>query len=180
MINFCPRCGSKAEYIVPEGDHNPRAVCTQCNHIEYENPRLIVGTLPVWQGKVLLCKRGIEPQHGMWTLPGGFMENAESTLEGALRETEEESHAPVSNLRLLSFLSLPFCNQVHAFYLADLDEPRWQTTPESTEIALFDEADVPWSQIAFRSVEWSLQHYFSCRKTGQFTLLDKTVTKPNW
>ena len=111
-IHHCNLCGAPVEHRVPEGDTHPRAVCIACSHIQYENPRNIVGTLPVWQDKVLLCRRAIEPRHGLWTLPAGFMELDETTEQGALRETEEEAGARVELDGLYSVVNVRPVSQV--------------------------------------------------------------------
>ena len=175
-MKYCSQCGHKVVKRVPEDDHRMRSVCTHCDHIHYENPRMITGTLPVWQGKILLCKRGIEPRLGYWTLPGGFLENDESLIEGALRETLEEACAEVLPTQLLSIISLPSVNQIHCFYLADMTSPDFAITPESTEIALVDLADIPWDDIAFRTVKKTLEHYCKHRDLDTLPLLDTTIT----
>ncbi|WP_428240435.1 NUDIX hydrolase [Gynuella sp.] len=158
-MKFCSECAAPLIVEVPEGDHRPRHVCPKCSTIHYQNPRIIVGTLPVHQGKIMLCRRGIEPRIDLWTLPGGFMENDESLAEGALRETWEESKARVEIEQLISVISLPIVDQVHCFYLANMPIAEYSTTEESTEIELFAPADIPWQEIAFETVKTTLQHY---------------------
>ena len=175
-MKYCSQCGHKVVLRVPEDDHRIRSVCTHCDHIHYENPRVITGTLPVWQGKIMLCKRGIEPRLGYWTLPGGFLENDESLVEGALRETAEEACAHVSPSQLLSIISLPAVNQIHCFYLADMTSADFAITPESTEIELVDIDDIPWDNIAFRTVKKTLEHYCKHRHLDNLPLLDTTIT----
>jgi ADP-ribose pyrophosphatase YjhB (NUDIX family) len=139
--------------------------------VHYQNPRVICGTLPVWDGKVLLCKRAIEPRYGYWTLPAGFMENGETVEEGALRETHEEAMTRITAPQLLTVLSVPAINQVHMMFWGHMPEGSFATTPESLEVRLFEEPEIPWSEIAFRTVKTTLEHYFLCRRNGQFPVL---------
>ncbi|MDX1343500.1 MAG: NUDIX hydrolase [Reinekea sp.] len=172
-MNYCSECGHTVTLKIPEDDHRPRYVCDRCNTIHYQNPRLITGTLPVApDGRVLLCKRNIEPRKNYWTLPAGFMENGESTIEGALRETYEESRVKAINPTLLSVISLPSWDQVHLFYLVDMPDFQFATTPESCEVALFTEADIPWSDIAFKTVGRTLRHYFASSRDSLTVLND--------
>jgi ADP-ribose pyrophosphatase YjhB (NUDIX family) len=172
-MNFCSECGHKVVLKTPEDDHRPRFVCENCQTIHYQNPRVITGTLPVApDGRILLCKRNIEPRKDYWTLPGGFMENGETTIEGALRETYEESCVKAINPELLSIISLPNWNQVHVFYRVDMPDFSFQLTPESNDIQLLTEAEIPWEQIAFRTVSKTLKHYFNIQKQRFFVLND--------
>lgn len=175
-MKFCSTCGS-AEVVrrVPEGDHRERFVCGGCGAIHYKNPLIVCGVIPVFGDKVMLCRRGIEPRFGQWTLPAGFMENNETVDEGAQRELLEESLATVTLGPLLTVLSVPYISQVHMMYVGTMTEPKFGVTPESTEIALFDEADIPWKELAFRTVSTSLEHFFACRRAGAFTLLTAKV-----
>ncbi len=179
-MKFCSNCGHKVNFEIPQGDHRVRAVCPNCFTIHYENPRLITGTLPVYQGKILLCKRGIEPKAGFWTLPGGFMENEESLAEGALRETWEEACCKPVIQQLLSVVSLPPINQVHCFYLAKMETGEFSITPESIEIQLFEINEIPWEDVAFRTVKATLEHYcqFKDLAPGALPLLE-TAIYPN-
>ncbi len=167
-INFCPGCGAPVELRCPEDDNRPRHICTSCDTIHYQNPNLVVGSIPEWQGKILLCRRAIEPRYGLWTLPGGFMENGESTTEAAIRETQEEANARIEIGELYSMYSLPYINQVHLLFRARLQDLDFSPGQESLEVKLFTEDEVPWDEIAFRPVKYSLEHYFSDRRTGHF------------
>ena len=159
-MNFCPDCGHAVDHRIPEDDNRLRYVCSQCATVHYQNPRLITGTLPVApNGRVLLCCRNIEPRKDYWTLPGGFMENGETTLAGALRETYEEARVSAINPRLLSVISLPAYDQVHLFYLVDMPDFSFATTPESHTVQLFSRDEIPWDRLAFRTVEHTLKHY---------------------
>ncbi|MBL0731038.1 NUDIX hydrolase [Piscinibacter sp. HJYY11] len=167
---FCKACGSKVEYKVPADDNRERATCTACNTVHYENPLNVVGTVPVWDDKVLLCRRNIEPRHGYWTLPAGFMELVETTEQGAIRETEEEAGARVELQGLFTLLNVPRVGQVHFFYRARLLDTDFAPGPETIEARLFSEDEVPWEELAFRTVRETLRHYFEDRRTGHFGL----------
>lgn len=167
-MNFCSQCGASIEFRVPPGDTLPRHVCPVCATIHYENPKLVVGSIVEWQGKVLLCRRAIEPRHGFWTLPAGFMENGESTTQAAIRETVEEACAHIVIDGLFALVNLPYISQVHLFYRGRLLDTEFSAGTESLETALFAEADIPWSEIAFGSVSLCLKAYFSDRRTGRF------------
>ncbi|MFN3629490.1 MAG: NUDIX hydrolase [Casimicrobiaceae bacterium] len=158
-MRFCSACGSaRVAWIVPEGDHRERWVCSDCGTIHYSNPKIVCGVVPLWADRVLLARRGIEPRQGKWTLPAGFMENGETVEEGALRELWEETRARVRLGPLVAVISVPHIHQVHMMFLGELIEPRWETTPESTEIALYAADEIPWDQLAFRTVRLTLEH----------------------
>ena len=166
---YCQQCGSaKMEMRVPHDDDRERHVCSDCGHIHYLNPKVVVGTIPVWDEKVLLCKRGIEPRYGLWTLPAGFMEEGETLEEGAVRETLEEAKAAVTIEQMYVTLSLPEISQVYVLFRARLAVPDFGAGVESLDVKLFDEADIPWDQLAFRTIDTTLKHYFADRKTGSF------------
>jgi len=168
-MKFCCECSHSVHYEIPEGDNRKRAVCSNCGTIHYENPRIIAGTLPVYEGKILLCKRAIEPRKGFWTLPAGFMEQGESLEEGAARETFEEAGITVTCGQMLSSISVPFISQVHIFFLANMPSAEHAThTTESLEVKLFDAQSIPWDEIAFPTVKKTLQHYLSDLETGEF------------
>ena len=167
---FCKACGSKVEYRTPADDNRERATCTACHTVHYENPLNVVGTLPVWEDKVLLCRRNIEPRHGYWTLPAGFMELGETVEQGAMRETEEEAGARVELQGLFTLLNVARVGQVHFFYRARLLDTNFAPGPETIEAQLFSEDEVPWEELAFRTVRETLRHYFEDRRGGQFGL----------
>ena len=171
-IRYCRACGSPVVYRLPDdGDTSKRAVCTVCATVHYENPLNVVGTLPYTDdGRVLLCQRAIEPRQGKWTLPAGFMELGETLEEGALRETAEEAGVAVELGELYALISLPQVGQVHFFYLARLQSERVAPGFETLEARLFSEADLPWDQLAFRTVARTLQHFFADQKRGAFSL----------
>ena len=169
MIKFCRACGSAVLYRLPDdGDTKQRAVCTACNLVHYENPLNVVGTVPHFGERVLLCKRNIEPRKGKWTLPAGFMELGESTSEGAARETIEEAGALFNMGELLTVMSVPRVGQVHLYYLAELTSDQFNPGFETQEARLFLESEIPWEELAFRTVQETLKHYFEDRQTGAF------------
>ncbi|MCA1979181.1 MAG: NUDIX hydrolase [Thiobacillus sp.] len=167
-MNFCSECGSAVVLRVPDGDHLPRHVCPDCGTIHYQNPKMVVGCIPEWEDKVLLCRRAIEPRYGLWTLPAGFMENGETTREGAARETWEEAGARIEIGGLYTLFNLPHINQVYLMFRARLLDLDFQPGIESLEAKLFSEAEVPWDEIAFRTVRQTLELYFSDRRAGGF------------
>ena len=167
-IKHCKNCGEKVVYRLPDdGDTRQRAVCPRCQTIHYENPLNVVGTVPHLGNKVLLCKRNIEPRRGKWTLPAGFMELHETTAQGAARETLEEAGAQFEMEALFSILNVARVGQVHMFYTARLLSDQFDPGHETMEARLFDEADVPWDEIAFRTVKETLEHYFADRHAGR-------------
>jgi ADP-ribose pyrophosphatase YjhB (NUDIX family) len=158
-------------YRVPDdGDTRERAVCNACHTIHYENPLNVVGTVPVWGDKVLLCKRNIEPRFGKWTLPAGFMELNETVSQGAARETVEEAGAQFEMQELFTLMNVTRVGQVHFFYRAQLTSDTFDPGHETQEARLFAEHEIPWDEIAFRTVKETLQHYFADAKKGQFEL----------
>jgi len=168
-IKHCRQCGSAVDHRIPDdGDTKPRAVCPSCHTIHYVNPLNVVGTIPMWGDKVLLCKRNIEPRKGKWTLPAGFMEIGETTAEGAARETAEEAGAQFEMHGLFSLINVARVGQVHLFYRASLLSPEFDPGTETQEALLFDEADIPWDEIAFRTVKETLEHFFADRRAGHF------------
>lgn len=169
-MKFCSACGAPIEFRVPEGDSRLRAVCSRCDSIHYVNPKMVLGTIPVWGEQVLLCRRAIEPRLGMWTLPAGFMEVGESTADGAMRETMEEAGARVTLGPLFSVLDVPHVDQVHLFYLATLRDLDFAAGPESLEVRLFHEHEIPWSTLAFRTIVATLRFYFHDRRQGLMSL----------
>jgi ADP-ribose pyrophosphatase YjhB (NUDIX family) len=167
-IKHCRACGTPVRYTVPADDNRERAVCPACGEIHYENPLNVVGTVPVWADQVLLCRRNIEPRYGLWTLPAGFMELGESTAAGALRETVEEAGARVELQDLFTVLNVVRVGQVHLFYRARMLDTTLDPGPETIEARLFREHEIPWDQIAFRTVRQTLEHFFADRRGGGF------------
>ncbi len=168
-IKHCKQCGTAVVYRLPDdGDTKERAVCPACSTVHYENPLNVVGTVPHWGDKVLLCKRNIEPRWGKWTLPAGFMELGETVAEGAARETTEEAGATFEMEGLLSLLNVVRVGQVHFFFRARLLSDQFDPGFETIEARLFAEHEIPWDEIAFRTVKETLERYFADRKTGSF------------
>jgi len=159
-MQFCPECGAEVALEIPEGDNRERHVCTSCRTIHYQNPKNVVGCLLTWENKVLLCKRAIEPRLGYWTLPAGFMENQETTQDGAAREAYEEAYATAEDLRLYAVFNLPRINQIYLMYKGVLRNGVCKAGIESLEVGLFTEADIPWDELAFPIVTETLTRYF--------------------
>ena len=174
-MKFCSACGASVVYQVPEDDSRERAVCTDCGTIHYQNPKIIAGTLPIWGDQVLLCKRAIEPRRGYWTLPAGFLENTETVSEGALRETKEEANAVSDNIRLFFMCDLRHISQIYMMYLGKLSNGEYSAGPESEEVRLFSESEIPWDDIAFSVIEKTLELYFQDKKKGNFSIHFDTI-----
>jgi ADP-ribose pyrophosphatase YjhB (NUDIX family) len=166
-MNYCSACGQKVALLVPAGDHLPRYVCSACNEIHYQNPRVIVGCIPEWEGKILLCRRAIEPRLGFWTFPAGFMENGETLQAAAARESMEEALAKVAIGSMLAIVHVLHAHQLHMMFRARLLDRQIGAGPESLEVGLYDESEIPWDEIAFRSVDFSLRRYFEDRHAGR-------------
>lgn len=162
-MNYCNQCGAPVNHSIPEGDHRPRFVCTECSHIHYENPRIIAGCIPELDSKILLCRRAIEPKYGLWTLPAGFMENNETTLEAARRETVEEANIEIDSPSLFCMFSIPHISQVYMFYRGTISNSITVPGAESLELALFDEHNIPWDSLAFQVIKETLKLYFEHR-----------------
>ena len=175
-MKFCSHCGQPVALTVPAGDHLPRYVCTSCGSVHYQNPKIVAGCVPEHEGRILLCRRAIEPRRGYWTIPAGFMERGETTQDAARRESIEEAMAEVEIGSLLAIVHVLHADQVHMMFRARLAEPRFGAGPESLEVALVEEADIPWQDIAFRSVDFALRRYLEDRRRGaeghHFTTLD--------
>ena len=169
-MKYCQHCAGPITHHIPPGDDKLRFCCIECDVVFYQNPNNIVGTLPIYEDKVLLCKRAIEPRYGKWTLPAGFMENGETTLQGAIRETAEEAGAVVlpADCSLYTLFSLPYINQVYLFFRTQLRVLDFDPGEESLEVALFSEAEIPWSELAFPVVRITLEQYFTDRRAHQY------------
>ena len=177
-MKFCGNCGAAVSLRIPEGDHLPRYVCEACGTIHYRNPRLVVGCVPEHAGRILLCRRAIEPRRGYWTVPAGFMENGETLQEAAARETREEALAEVEIESLLSVVHVLHAEQVHVFFRAALPEARFGAGVESLEVELFAPEAIPWNDIAFPSTDFTLRRYLEDRASGNngqhhFTTIDR-------
>ncbi len=167
-IRFCSNCGAAVTQRVPEGDTYTRYVCDSCSSIHYQNPKMVVGCIPEWEDRILLCRRAIEPRHGLWTVPAGFMENGETTAEGAARETLEEANARVEIIGCYAMFNIPHINQVYILFRARLLDLDFHPGAESLETELVSEADVPWDRLAFQTVRNTLRHYFTDKRAGHF------------
>ncbi len=166
-MKFCSHCGQPVSLRVPPGDHLPRFVCDACGTIHYQNPRLIAGCVPECEGKILICRRAIEPRLGFWTIPAGFMENGETLMAAAAREAVEEALAIVAVDSLLAIVHVTHAHQVHVMFRARLTGPHFGVGPESLEVMLVEERDIPWGDIAFPSVDFALRRYFEDRAAGR-------------
>jgi len=164
--------------MIPEGDDRKRHVCDGCETIHYQNPNIITGCLPIHEDRVLLCRRAIEPRHGFWTLPAGFMENGETTEQGALRESWEEAEASIESQGLYTLFNLPQINQVYMFYRGTLSDLKFAPGLESLEVALFAEEEIPWKELAFPVVKKTLKHYFSDRTNDHFPFRSEDLIYP--
>jgi len=178
-MKYCNQCGSNLTQIVPAGDHLLRHVCEHCNTIHYQNPKIIAGTIPEWENKILLCKRAIEPRYGLWTLPAGFMENNETTIQGALRESMEEANAQLNNLSLFCVFSIPHISQVYMMYRGELHNGQATPGTESLDLDLFSEQDIPWDEIAFPVITETLKLYFKDKSSGNFSTHTGDIIREN-
>jgi ADP-ribose pyrophosphatase YjhB (NUDIX family) len=171
------KCGNEVIVRVPDGDDRSRYVCQSCGTVHYSNPKMVVGTIPVLEDRILICRRAIEPRYGLWTLPAGFLENEETVEEGAKRETMEEAGAEINGLLPFAMFSLPFVSQVYLMFRARLFAPTFAAGHESLEVMLVTEQDMPWEQIAFPVIEEILRLFFSDRKNGVFGFHSGTITR---
>ena len=175
-MKYCSNCGSvNLEFKIPEGDNMKRYCCKDCGTIFYTNPNVVVGALCIRNDKILMAKRNINPRIGLWTLPAGFMENAETLQDGALRETFEETCSEAEIIKPYSMFSLPHINQVHMFFLANLLDDNFGPTIESSEVKLFDVKDILWDEIAFPTVEKTLKYYIEDLETGNFIFREEDI-----
>ena len=168
MARFCVNCGAPTKQTVPEGDDRQRDVCDACGTVHYVNPKIVVGTIPEWEDKILLCKRAIEPRYGKWTLPAGFMESGETVEDGARRETWEEACARLDDVRPYALYNIAYIAQVYMMFRARLARLDFKPGEESLSVALFSEDEIPWEQIAFPVVDKTLRRFFADRKKGDY------------
>lgn len=174
-MKFCSQCGNPVTQQIPEGDSRPRYVCGHCGVIHYQNPNIVAGCVALWGDQVLLCRRAIEPRSGYWTLPAGFMENGETLMQAASRETDEEACARVGDLQLYTLFDLPHINQVHVFFRATLADLDFAVGPESLEVKLFTQAQIPWSELAFPTVGRTLEYFFADRMERHYPVRNETL-----
>jgi len=177
-INFCQSCGGVVENKIPPGDNTLRDVCTRCGFIHYKNPTIVVGSIPIWEDSVLLCKRDIEPCRGLWTLPAGYLENAETVEEGAVRETLEETRARVDLIAPYRLFNITFVNQVYIMFRANLVNQEFGPTKESSEVKLFRQEEIPWDKLAFRVIHETLLHFFKDRENNVYPFSMGTIEGP--
>ncbi|HEX5463468.1 MAG TPA: NUDIX hydrolase [Burkholderiales bacterium] len=176
-MNFCSNCGGHVSLRIPDGDNLPRYVCDACHTVHYQNPRMVVGCIPEWEDRILLCRRAIEPRYGLWTVPAGFMENGETTAQGAARETLEEANARVDVGQLYALYNIPHISQVYILFRAKLLNLDFHAGIETLELRLMEESEVPWDQIAFPTVRKTLTHYYADRRNGEFKFHMGTVER---
>jgi ADP-ribose pyrophosphatase YjhB (NUDIX family) len=176
-VKFCTQCASPVTLRVPPGDNMPRYVCENCGTVHYHNPKIVTGCIPEWQGKILLCRRAIEPRYGYWTLPAGFMENGESTVQAAAREALEEANAVVDDLVLYSMYSLTHISQVYLMFRGHLKGGQASPGAESLEVNLLAEEEIPWDELAFPVVHETLRQYCEERRAGRYTLHMGDITR---
>jgi ADP-ribose pyrophosphatase YjhB (NUDIX family) len=162
-MNYCSNCGDTVKFYTPAGDDRPRYLCESCGIIHYENPKVVVGCIPEMDGKILLCRRAIEPRSGKWTLPAGYLENGETVARGAQRETLEEAEARIEIIAPYALFNICDVNQIYVMFRARLLDAKFKAGKESSEVRLFLEKDVPWGQIAFTVIEKTLRLYFKDR-----------------
>ncbi|RJS92346.1 NUDIX hydrolase [Salinisphaera sp. Q1T1-3] len=179
-MRFCPNCGAPTEYRIPEGDDRKRNVCTATGEIFYDNPRNVVGCIVEYDGAILMCRRAIEPRRDFWTLPAGFLELDETTAEGAVRETFEETGVTVTDPQLFSMLDVPHIGQVHMFFTATLIGERMPAGPESSEVAFVDPAAIDWAQLAFPTIHRTLERYVDDRRRGHNGLHVERLDAQDW
>jgi ADP-ribose pyrophosphatase YjhB (NUDIX family) len=169
-MKYCSQCGGGLSYRIPFGDDRPRYVCDECGTVHYENPKVVVGCIPVWEDNVLLCRRAIEPGLGKWTLPAGYLENGESAEQGAIRETYEEAGTRVEIVQPYAVFSLTFADHIYFMFHARMMSPRFAPGKESLSVKLFDEAEIPWSEIAFGVIRETLERFFRDRSRNRLPL----------
>jgi ADP-ribose pyrophosphatase YjhB (NUDIX family) len=169
-MKFCSACGASVLRQVPKGEDRERWVCPSCGTIHYENPRMVVGCIIEEQGQILLCKRAIEPRYGYWTVPAGFLELGESTVQGAIRETHEEAGARVEVIAPYAHFDILHIGQAYIFYRARLLGPEISAGTESLEVKLVAPEDIPWGELAFPVVRTALELYTEDVRQGAFRM----------
>ena len=177
-MKYCSKCGGRLVEKVPRNDDRRRHICSDCATVHYQNPKIVTGCLPIWQNSVLLCRRAIEPRSGFWTVPAGFMELDETVQQGAIRETWEEARARVELLAPYSMFNLPHVNQLYIIFRARLMDLEFEPGPESEDVRLFTEQDIPWNDLAFGTVRQTLRFYFQDCPLNRFPMRSGTIV-PN-
>ena len=178
-MKYCCYCSAELIYDIPGDDNRHRYICESCKVVHYQNPKIVAGCIPVWEDQVLLCKRAIEPRYGYWTLPAGFMELGETSLEAGVRETMEEANARVEVENLFAVFNLPHVNQVYMMFRSRLLDLDFSPGTESQLVELYKEEDIPWDELAFTTIKETLNLYFKDRKEGNFRIHTGDVTKKN-
>ena len=168
ILSYDNRTGGPIHKRIPPDDALERLVCDECGFINYVNPKIVVGSVCVLDGRFLLCKRAIDPRKGYWTIPAGYMEERETTIEGAMREAREEACAEIRIDALLGVYSIPRISQVQLIYRAELLSPDIAAGPESEAVGLFALHEIPWEDLAFPSVHWALHHYHEAEGRDDF------------
>jgi len=168
-MNYCSDCGASVSLRIPSGDDRPRFVCDRCGLVHYENPNMVVGCIPRWRDRILLCRRAIEPRYGHWTLPAGYLENQETVQQGAAREALEEAGAVVRDLQPFAILNIASISQVYFMFLAELEDGPWVPGKESLEVRLFESHAIPWRDLAFSSIVKTLELYLEDLGRGPFS-----------
>ena len=167
-MKFCTHCAGPLDLAIPDGDTLHRHVCSGCGAIHYQNPKIVAGCIPVWEERILLCRRAIDPRYGKWTLPAGFMENGETVAQAATRETVEEAEARVVDLEFYGLFNITHVNQVYIMFLGRLESPEFGPGAESLEVRLVREDEIPWEELAFPVMHRTLSLYFGDRRRGAF------------
>lgn len=168
-MKFCSQCGASLVYGIPPGDDRPRHICGQCNTIHYQNPKVVVGCIPVWEEKILLCRRAIEPGLGKWTLPAGYLESGETAEQGAARETLEEAGVAVEIVQPYALFSLTFADHIYFMFHARMPSPHFTPGEESLSVKLFREAEIPWEELAFKVIKEVLSQFLRERASNKLT-----------
>jgi len=177
-MKFCSQCGASVTYRMAPDEDRERHVCDACDTVHYINPKVIVGCLPTVGEKILMCKRAIEPRYGKWTLPAGFMENGETSADGAARETLEEAAAIATNMMLYRIFDVPHISQVYLFYRCGIENNEFGIGPESLESALFSEEEIPWDELAFPTVRELLREFLQDRQIGEYPVRNTVIEYP--
>ena len=177
-MNYCTNCGQPLILSVPEGDDRKRDMCKACGTVHYSNPKIVVGAIPVYQDRILICRRAIEPRYGLWTLPAGFMEDDETVEQGVRREAMEEAGIELTSLAPFTLFSLPFVSQVYLMFRAVMPTPRFAAGKESLEVKLISESEIPWDELAFPVIEETLRFFVGDRAKGRFEFHSGAIIKP--
>jgi len=167
-MKYCSHCGARVTSRIPPGDDRPRFVCDTCQTIHYENPRIVVGCIPEFDDRILVCRRAIQPCYGKWTLPAGYLENGETLVEAMKRETFEEAKARLTAVTPYAVFNLTFVNQVYVMFRGYLVDQDYGPGAESLEVKLLSEHDMPWEDLAFSVIRETLRRYFADRRNGTF------------